>query len=123
MIRRPPRSTRTDTLLPYTTLFRSADRGLGPTGTPDRGVVANGRGVPAPCATAHRYGGRGTTGRHARAWHCSAARPHKDRRNSPSPKPCEPSASYGGTRHVETSPPHTRAPFARQKQNRSTAGR
>src|SRR3546814_12554128 len=35
MIRRPPRSTRTDTLFPYTTLFRSADldrrgvRGLG----------------------------------------------------------------------------------------------
>src|SRR3546814_8266022 len=26
MIRRPPRSTRTDTLLPYTTLFRSAGR-------------------------------------------------------------------------------------------------
>src|SRR3546814_13871506 len=26
MIRRPPRSTRTDTLLPYTTLFRSSDR-------------------------------------------------------------------------------------------------
>src|SRR3546814_13485267 len=26
MIRRPPRSTRTDTLLPYTTLFRSNDR-------------------------------------------------------------------------------------------------
>src|SRR3546814_6897934 len=26
MIRRPPRSTRTDTLLPYTTLFRSGDR-------------------------------------------------------------------------------------------------
>src|SRR3546814_1314551 len=32
MIRRPPRSTRTDTLFPYTTLFRSkrsADIGLG----------------------------------------------------------------------------------------------
>src|SRR3546814_1909398 len=34
MIRRPPRSTRTDTLVPYTTLFRSAhldglDRALG----------------------------------------------------------------------------------------------
>src|SRR3546814_17963975 len=29
MIRRPPRSTRTDTLFPYTTLFRSnADRGF-----------------------------------------------------------------------------------------------
>src|SRR3546814_6120112 len=28
MIRRPPRSTRTDTLFPYTTLFRSKDRVL-----------------------------------------------------------------------------------------------
>src|SRR3546814_6195639 len=27
MIRRPPRSTRTDTLFPYTTLFRSGHRG------------------------------------------------------------------------------------------------
>src|SRR3546814_8907138 len=27
MIRRPPRSTRTDTLFPYTTLFRSGERG------------------------------------------------------------------------------------------------
>src|SRR3546814_9978165 len=31
MIRRPPRSTRTDTLFPYTTLFRSA---CGPCGQP-----------------------------------------------------------------------------------------
>src|SRR3546814_20677109 len=30
MIRRPPRSTRTDTLFPYTTLFRSADGELAP---------------------------------------------------------------------------------------------
>src|SRR3546814_20577440 len=29
MIRRPPRSTRTDTLLPYTTLFRSAPPQIG----------------------------------------------------------------------------------------------
>src|SRR3546814_2213649 len=29
MIRRPPRSTRTDTLFPYTTLFRSHDAELG----------------------------------------------------------------------------------------------
>src|SRR3546814_974439 len=28
MIRRPPRSTRTDTLFPYTTLFRSAFEGI-----------------------------------------------------------------------------------------------
>src|SRR3546814_9293380 len=30
MIRRPPRSTRTDTLFPYTTLFRSGARGAHP---------------------------------------------------------------------------------------------
>src|SRR3546814_9824475 len=30
MIRRPQRSTRTDTLFPYTTLFRSRRRGAGP---------------------------------------------------------------------------------------------
>src|SRR3546814_2064227 len=34
MIRRPPRSTRTDTLFPYTTLFRS--EGLVRPGDPDR---------------------------------------------------------------------------------------
>src|SRR3546814_13399844 len=28
MIRRPPRSTRTDTLFPYTTLFRSSEAGI-----------------------------------------------------------------------------------------------
>src|SRR3546814_5336594 len=32
MIRRPPRSTRTDTLFPYTTLFRSIQRSLGALG-------------------------------------------------------------------------------------------
>src|SRR3546814_19329839 len=33
MIRRPPRSTRTDTLFPYTTLFRSVGVRLSPFGT------------------------------------------------------------------------------------------
>src|SRR3546814_10770796 len=33
MSRRPPRSTRTDTLFPYTTLFRSARGGRGDRGT------------------------------------------------------------------------------------------
>src|SRR3546814_17037659 len=39
MIRRPPRSTRTDTLFPYTTLFRSlpAKGGPGRGGSPDQG--------------------------------------------------------------------------------------
>src|SRR3546814_3172712 len=37
MIRRPPRSTRTDTLFPYTTLFRSAGRrNIGASGPNDR---------------------------------------------------------------------------------------
>src|SRR3546814_15092381 len=35
MIRRPPRSTRTDTLFPYTTLFRSRI-GMGDRGAPSR---------------------------------------------------------------------------------------
>src|SRR3546814_2289138 len=34
MIRRPPRSTRTDTLFPYTTLFRSRHRGNDGRGDP-----------------------------------------------------------------------------------------
>src|SRR3546814_3806980 len=48
MIRRPPRSTRTDTLFPYTTLFRSpveeyllADLPEHKTGEYDRGEVTN----------------------------------------------------------------------------------
>src|SRR3546814_17343288 len=60
MIRRPPRSTRTDTLFPYTTLFRSL------------GAVHRGR-APARCRlsalgvsrAAVVAGGRGTT-RHLR---------------------------------------------------------
>src|SRR3546814_1171475 len=50
MIRRPPRSTRTDTLFPYTTLFRSTDpagRLLGPLkathyGVGDVGLLSTG---------------------------------------------------------------------------------
>src|SRR3546814_8368002 len=42
MIRRPPRSTRTDTLFPYTTLFRSRGcrRASGDRGRPDAGYRA-----------------------------------------------------------------------------------
>src|SRR3546814_10739495 len=46
MIRRPPRSTRTDTLFPYTTLFRSARRHAGTF------IAARaGRALPDPSAT------------------------------------------------------------------------
>src|SRR3546814_21185779 len=43
MIRRPPRSTRTDTLFPYTTLFRSVARGcamIALSGLLEKGIVA-----------------------------------------------------------------------------------
>src|SRR3546814_1123498 len=53
MIRRPPRSTRTDTLFPYTTLFRSH-------------VWSGRRGTPAPCR--RRGGWRRASG-------CSGYRP------------------------------------------------
>src|SRR3546814_8548244 len=43
MIRRPPISTRTDTLFPYTTLFRSGDTGLNTATLP--GTVSVGGGV------------------------------------------------------------------------------
>src|SRR3546814_18061739 len=42
MIRRPPRSTRTDTLFPYTTLFRSEKRWLTPAWPKEYGGMAQG---------------------------------------------------------------------------------
>src|SRR3546814_4951338 len=52
MIRRPPRSTRTDTLFPYTTLFRSAGRRAAPDASPPshcvRGPAARARAASRP---------------------------------------------------------------------------
>src|SRR3546814_936520 len=45
MIRRPPRSTRTDTLFPYTTLFRSLADGVTPRGGVPIVVVLGGVGL------------------------------------------------------------------------------
>src|SRR3546814_18316839 len=59
MIRRPPRSTRTDTLFPYTTLFRSrleahGLRTAGRTGgDPVHGGLGDERAPPFPSAPAH----------------------------------------------------------------------
>src|SRR3546814_4124169 len=50
MIRRPPRSTRTDTLFPYTTLFRSGGTGLqeGHAALQERAlIVGGGKAEPA----------------------------------------------------------------------------
>src|SRR3546814_7395585 len=56
MIRRPPRSTRTDTLFPYTTLFRSQVLGIEPSqcayvGDDERDIIAaRAEGMPAVVA-------------------------------------------------------------------------
>src|SRR3546814_6676960 len=44
MIRRPPRSTRTDTLFPYTTLFRSGGRGGRARRAPELPLIARSAG-------------------------------------------------------------------------------
>src|SRR3546814_1243232 len=69
MIRRPPRSTRTDTLFPYTTLFRSrvaVEVGAGGERQPCRGrprpllhELRLGRGRPCACARRFGIGHRG----------------------------------------------------------------
>src|SRR3546814_16410258 len=62
MIRRPPRSTRTDTLFPYTTLFRSrgAVRRALHAGRADQARLGAGRAGddrrPRPCADAQDQG-------------------------------------------------------------------
>src|SRR3546814_498033 len=53
MIRRPPRSTRTDTLFPYTTLFRSVDGSLAAEfglHRDDGQAIGSARAIPAPFA-------------------------------------------------------------------------
>src|SRR3546814_4494050 len=50
MIRRPPRSTRTDTLFPYTTLFRSGGAGARPSRDRTPGRRCDGGGRTRTCA-------------------------------------------------------------------------
>src|SRR3546814_10495856 len=62
MIRRPPRSTRTDTLFPYTTLFRSEDTDgseaiTSVTVTIDAGTLELGAGAPAGSSLIDNGGG------------------------------------------------------------------
>src|SRR3546814_14742892 len=78
MRRRPPRSTRTDTLFPYTTLFRSrpevgAARGAAPDEEARERVRAIARGAPDGVRTARHL-------RHLRQ--CRHARPLRDLRRS-----------------------------------------
>src|SRR3546814_2935684 len=58
MIRRPPRSTRTDTLFPYTTLFRSSAGVMCSGATAGRaGAAVAGPGQDARRYCRHRYAG------------------------------------------------------------------
>src|SRR3546814_10766028 len=57
MIRPPPRSTRTDTLCPYTTLFRSAEGGAAPVFDVIQPAERRGAGA-APVAVGGRPAGR-----------------------------------------------------------------
>src|SRR3546814_11125227 len=52
MIRRPPGSTRTDTLFPYTTLFRSADSAQADVVSSELAMVTAGDAAPAVFAAA-----------------------------------------------------------------------
>src|SRR3546814_7797077 len=62
MILRPPRSTLTDTLFPYTTLFRSDDRNV----FPATDVPVPARSCPGPCRRPARRRGRLRRGSRAR---------------------------------------------------------
>src|SRR3546814_441386 len=66
MLRLPPRSTRTDTLFPYTTLFRSADIILARAAD---GREARTQGVDHPAGIVHGQGGLGDKGQLFRVTH------------------------------------------------------
>src|SRR3546814_6506827 len=84
MIPRPPRSTRTDTLFPYTTLFRS-----GPTG----GEV--------PVRPEHRDGSGNCADRSHDAWACAQQLDHSQARLHHHRRP-EPGAWAGGRRKMRS---------------------
>src|SRR3546814_7037540 len=82
MSRRPPRSTRTDTLFPYTTLFRSGEQ-VGVAATPQEGEIGLGqhpvlRAQIGEAAGAARIGEEGVDIAEARALEARRRRPRTD---------------------------------------------
>src|SRR3546814_4860294 len=76
MIRLPPRSTRTDTLFPYTTLFRSEHRRQARAAVRCAGAGAGDRrGLEDARARQRRPGADGGARRAAGRWRCLAAVP------------------------------------------------
>src|SRR3546814_3680631 len=65
MRRRPPRSTRTDTLFPYTTLFRSGGNGNDEVGRGQGSILAGGAipGPPCSCRSGFSRSYKGGAGR------------------------------------------------------------
>src|SRR3546814_1390692 len=82
MIRRPPRSTRTDTLFPYTTLFRSAARYYPCASAGNHALLElAGRGTERNSEEHRAYGvGCDDGGRHPGARQCRIERPRPDSR-------------------------------------------
>src|SRR3546814_1761263 len=74
MIRRPPRATRTDTLFPYTTLFRSPRRGLHPRGD-RRADAAHAELLQVAAGTRHAPPARAAADRGTRPWLTSLPAP------------------------------------------------
>src|SRR3546814_14536293 len=72
MIRRPPRSTRTDTLFPYTTLFRSGPAPTGPRSLREEGDLRR-DGIDARPAAPRRPGGGGPCRPRPPRWLCEPA--------------------------------------------------
>src|SRR3546814_5058920 len=96
MIRRPPRSTRTDTLFPYTTLFRSARPGL------PRASCASGT-TPANLIPEHK-----TNSWESRHEHHRQARPHHRRVKRHRPRAGAGTVGEGGESGDQRTPPGSR---------------
>src|SRR3546814_10248886 len=106
MIRRPPRSTRTDTLFPYTTLFRSpANLALrGPGRSARRAAGRRSWGprrarVPGRRATPDQDGGQGPGSRHVMAGGPDAS-PSTAKRPPPRSAPVAPAAVVRSEEHT-----------------------
>src|SRR3546814_11665372 len=97
MIRRPPRSTRTDTLFPYTTLFRSRTERLGGTARLARGTLhmavtrltksAFRQGFAAPLAGLARTGDKPVSPGRSHPEHPEPARPDRRVERGRDPQP------------------------------------
>src|SRR3546814_11965700 len=112
MIRRPPRSTRTDTLFPYTTLFRSLAIGLrgAAVGRPELFVDQRQEDRPAAVGRRQRHPAQPERRRPlalARTEHppASAHPPHRSAERRAG-KECVPTCSYRGTPHPQQKKPH-----------------